>query len=257
MRIAVVAGGWHYPSHFFRALSAQADNMVELFCIGHRSPDLSIVRDEKLQTIGAAEGALADLDRTLYESFAGEGTLRGLGWDYREAPNTVGDWGFLNQWLGMLDYKLFDLILFAHDDTFIRRRDLFTALRERHAAEPDVLLWTNGRYPEAPLGYARGSLEVFTPALLDMLGGSIPLAETGLSREGKTDSPAGLEALSAWNANGEPLRTFMNECRLRVGYLSQYYRVSDYVIEGERGLLNALGGAPWSYNAGLKALGVL
>lgn len=257
MRIAMIAGGWHYPAHFYRVLAASADCDVELFCIGHRDPNLDIVRTEKADILKLVDGPLMELDRQLYESYICKRDLSALGWDYRPAANTVGDWGYVNQWLEMFDYTLFDLIVFAHDDTFIRRRDLFACIRELHVTYPEIILITNSIYSEAPVGYARGSFEVFTPQLLQALGGRIPLAETGLSREGKTDSPADMAALSAWNANGEPLRRFMNENRYQVGYLSSFYRVSDHMIEGERGFIHGLGGAPWSYNAGLKAKGVL
>ena len=206
---------------------------------------------------GAPAGPLGDLDRVLYEWVASVGMLKELGWDFRLCDNTQGDWGYVNQWLGLLDYTLFDAILFLHDDTFLRRGDLFRHVRVCCEGEPNTLLWTNGRYPEAPLGYARGSFEIFRPELIQMLGGKIPLAETGLDRTGKTDTPEGMDALSPWNALGEPLRQFMNARGLKVGYLSEYYRVSEWAIEGERGFLHRMGGAPWSYTKGLKGLGLI
>lgn len=258
MRIACVIGGWHYPLHLFRALAAQADADVDLFCIGHRSPDLPEVIEEKEVTDGVP-GELGELDRILYRDIASTGQLQELGWDFRLLDNSVGDWGYLNQWLEYMDSPLieYDAILFMHDDTYIRRDDLFRHVRVCCEAEPDTLLWTNGRYPEAPLGYARGSFEIFRPELIRMLGGRIPLGETGLDRTAKTDTPAGMDALSPWNALGEPLRKFMNDRNLRVGYLSEYYRVSQWAIEAERGFLHRTGGAPWSYLKGLRDLGVI
>jgi len=259
MRIAVLVGGWHYPLHMYRALSAQADADVDLFCIGHRSPDTVAVYEEKSILDGMELDTLVGLDRELYQDCATSADLKALAWKYGEAPNTVGDWGFLNQWISdtAVEYHAYDAILFLHDDTYIRRRDLFPMIRTICEQMPDTLLWTNGRYPEAPLGYARGSFEIFRPKLIRMLGGRIPLAETGLDRTGKTDTPEGLEALSKWNALGEPLRQFMNAWGLKVGCLSEYYRVSDFAIEGERGFLHRMAGAPWSFQAGLKALGVI
>ena|SRR5665213_69448 len=262
MRIAVLVGGWHYPLHLYRALSAQADADVDLFCIGHRSPDTAAVYEEKNILYGMELDTLVGLDRELYQDCATSADLKALGWRYIEAANTVGDWGFLNQWLsiqggGVTAFLGYDAILFLHDDTYIRRRDLFPMIRKLCKRVPDVMLFTNARYPEAPLGYARGSFEIFRPELIRMLGGRIPLGETGLDRTGKTDTPEGLEALSPWNALGEPLRQFMNARGLKVGYLSEYYRVSDFAIEGERGFLHRMAGAPWSFQAGLKALGVI
>ena len=261
MRIAVVAGGWHYPLHLYRALAAQADMDVELFCIGHRSPDVMEVHAEKQILETLPDSPLVDLDRTLYENTATSADMELLGWSYHEAVNTVGDWEYLNQWLSLRervgDFEEYGAILFAHDDTYIRRGDLFPHIREIIEAHPETLLWTNGRYPEAPLGYARGSFEIFQPKLIEMLGGRIPMADTGLDRTGKIDTPDGLGPLSPWNANGEPLRHFMNARGLKVGYMSQFYRVSQFAIEGERGFLHKMGGAPWSYNKGLTEMGVI
>ncbi len=258
MRIATICGGWHFPLHLYRALAAQADNDVDLFCIGHRSPDTVAVYEEKTVLDGMELTPLVALDRELYNDTATTKDLADLGWQSAWMPNIVGDWGFLNQWLElMVTAPQYDAILFLHDDTYIRRRDLFPMIRELCAREPNTLLWTNGRYPEAPKGYARGSFEIFRPELIRMLGGRIPLAETGLDRTGQTDTPQGMDALSAWNALGEPLRQFMNARGLEVGYLSEYYRVSQWAIEAERGFLHRTGGAPWSFLKGLQELGVI
>ncbi len=242
----------------YRALAAQADNDVDLFCIGHRIPDTVAVFEEKAVLDGMELTPLVGLDRELYNDTATTKDLADLGWQSAWMPNTIGDWGFLNQWLElMVTAPDYGAILFLHDDTYIRRRDLFPMIRELCTSKPDTLLWTNGRYPEAPKGYARGSFEIFRPELIRMLGGRIPLAETGLDRTGQTDTPQGMDALSAWNALGEPLRQFMNARGLDVGYLSEYYRVSQWSIEGERGFLHRTGGAPWSYLKGLRELGVI
>jgi len=264
VRIAVVMGGWHFPLHPFRALAAQTDADVDLFCIGHRSPDTMAVYEEKNILDGMELTPMVGLDRELYNSSATSADLKALGWEFHLEPNTIGDWGFLNQWLDVAVplstdglHDDYEAILFLHDDTYIRRNDLFPMIRDLILSNPQTLLFTNGRYPEAPLGYARGSFEIFRPELIRMLGGRIPLAETGLDRTGKTDTPAGMDALAAWNELGETLRKFMNSRGMKVGYLSEYYRVSSHVIEGERGFLHRMGGAPWSYSKGLKELGVL
>ncbi len=259
MKIAVVAGGWHYPLHLYRSLAAQADNDVDLFCIGHRSPDTVAVFEEKTILDAMDLTPLVGLDRELYNDTATSADLKALGWDLTMCDNTQGDWGFLNQWLHLFDYRKCDAILFLHDDTYIRRRDLFPMIRSICEDKPEILLWTNSRYESAgiPLGYARGSFEIFRPELIRMVGGRLPLGDTGLDRTGKTDTPDGMEALSPWNALGEPLRQFMNARGLEVGYLSEYYRVSQWAIEGERGFLHRTGGAPWSYLKGLKELGVI
>lgn len=248
MKLAVVAGGWHWPLHFYRAITQHAAG-ADLFVVAHRSPDLPIVQEEKRGVLKRASGPLADLDRDMYADFPTLRLLRAFGWKYEEAPNTVGDWGFFNQWLMTHDYRDYDVILNCHDDTYIRRHDLFDQL------SGEWLILANGRYPEAPEAYVRGSFEFWKREMLDRLGGRIDLGEIKLTREGKTDSPRGLNALSAWNDTCVPLREFMRKKRLsgRIGYLSPYYRISPWVIEGERGFVHLQGGAPWSFEAGLKA----
>ncbi len=254
MRLAVVAGGWHWPLHFFASVSKQA-GAADLFAVGHRSPDLPVVREEKRAILEALPGELGRVDRELYGRYADTAWLHRLGWRYREEPNTVGDWGFFNQWLETHDYRNYDLILFCHDDTYFRpRTDLFKFLAAV-ASSSDWLIVSHSKYPEAPQGYLRGSFEFWTPQMLDLLGGKIDLGRLGMTRMGQSDTPVGMEALSSWNATCDPLRRFMRERKLtdRIAYLSNHYRISPWAIEGERGFVSMQGGAPWSFEAGLQA----
>ncbi len=255
MKLAVVAGGWHFPAHFYSAIAAQASG-ADLFVVAHRNPELAIVREEKRELLARAIGPLAELDRELYAEFPTVSQLRALGWEYQEAPNTIGDWGFFNQWLEAHDYRDYDVILNCHDDTYIRRGDVLQFARLWIQREiPSPMLLANGRYFEAPEAYVRGSFEFWRRELLDMLGGRIDLGDVKLTREGKTDTPQGLGALSAWNDTAVPLRSFMQAHGLagRIAYLSPHYRISPWVIEAERGLLSNVGGAPWSFEEGMKA----
>lgn len=248
MKLAVVVGGWHWPIQPFHHLALQASG-ADLFVVAHRNPELPIVREEKQEQLNTAYGPLADLDRALYFDWPTVSQLERMGWTYIEAPNTVGDWGFFNQWLDRHDYREYDVILNCHDDTLIRKPGIFEQLTG------DWLLLANGKYPEAPDGYVRGSFEFWKRELIDHLGGRIDLGNLQLTREGKVDTPAGFNDLAAWNDTGVPLRDFMVRHGIadRIRYLSPYYRISPWVIEGERGLINSNVGAPWSFEAGLKA----
>lgn len=247
MRIAVVAGGWHWPLDFFRKIAEQSIG-ADLFVIAHRSPELPIVREEKREILSAAVGPLAELDRSLYSEFPTVAGLRSLGWNYSEAPNTVGDWGFFNQWLEKHDYREYDVILNCHDDTLIRRLDLFEQL------SGNWLMLSNGTYAQAPDAYVRGSFEFWKREMLDLLGGHIDLGELTLTREGKVDTPVGMNGITAWNATCVPLRQMMAREGMakRIAYLSPYYRISPWVIEGERGFMHSQDGCPWSFAEGLK-----
>jgi hypothetical protein len=253
MKLAVVVGGWHFPADFYDRLPSSLPG-AECFVVAHRNPELAIVREEKLAILNTVTGPLADLDREMYDSWLDVADLKDAGWHYAEAPNTIGDWGFFNQWLEKHDFRKYDVILNCHDDNYLRfgAGSLADALQ---SFDSDWLLLANGKYPEAPEGYVRGSFEFWKPELLEMLGGRIDLGNVSLTREGKTDTPQGLHALSAWNDTGVPLRDFLVQRGLtnRIQYLSPYYRVSPWVIEGERGFLHYQAGAPWSFEAGLRA----
>lgn len=256
MKLAIVVGGWHWPEHFFASIAIQSAG-ADLFAVAHRHPELPIVHEEKdfLWTDArVGDGPLLDVDRTLYRKIATVHRLRALGWEYQEEPNTIGDWGFFNQWLAQHDWRRYDAILNCHDDNFVRRDDLVEIL-----VNSDALLLAHGRYPEAPAGYVRGSFELWHRDLLDALGGQIDMGAIGLTRVGQTDSPEDLEALSEWNNTAVPLRRFMVErgWDKRIGYLSKFYRISPWLIEGERGFVHRTGGAPWSFKAGLEAFPVL
>lgn len=250
MKLAIVVGGWHWPLQPFLQLSIQATG-ADLYAIGHRSPDLPIVREEKREILAKAEGPLGGLDRDLYTDYARIDRLRELGWKFEEAPNTVGDWGFFNQWLERYGYKRYDIILNCHDDTWIQPGLIDELIRVRNE---NWLLLANGRYPQAPPAYVRGSFEFWKRELLDMLGGRIDLGTVNLSREGRIDTPQGIHALSEWNNTGVPLRQFLVSKGLagRVSYLSPYYRISRWAIEAERGFLHYQDGAPWSFLDGVR-----
>jgi len=251
MRIAVVAGGWHWPLHFFQEIAVQAED-VDLFAVSHRHPELPVVVEEKAATLRRLTGSLGDIDRKLYRHYATLADLEALGWEYSEAPNTCGDWCFLDQWLQAHDFREYGAVLSVHDDTWIRRRDLFEYVR---ALKPGWLLLANGSNAVEPADYVRGSFEFFSRELLEMLGGRIPLGDVKLTREGKTDSPASREELQPWNDTCFPLRRFLVDRGLdsRIARLSPYYRVSPWAIEGERGFIHRQGGGPWSMAEGLKA----
>lgn len=266
-RLAIIAGGWHFPYTFYldvARMPVPRGWKVDLFCVTHRDPILHCVWTEKAEVADMPADFCGECDRTMYRAYPPP-TVRELeaylGWKVQIEPNTVGDWGFFNQWLETHDYREYDMLLNCHDDTFIRDQALLvdvlsgSAILYGSASTASWLILGNGRYPEAPDAYVRGSFEFWKPEMLDLLGGKIDLGNIRLTREGLTDSPHELGALMAWNDTAVPVRDFMVRRGLadRVLYLSPYYRISRYVIEGERGFISRRGGAPLSFEAGLKA----
>jgi len=123
-KIAVVCSGWHYPLHFYEAISKQIlpDGWsMDMFCISHREPQYSEI--EKKDVV--LKGDRKHLDEKLYSKIATIEEIENLGWTYKEYPNTVGDWGCSNQWLEEYDYKNYELMLFTHDDNLILKDDWF------------------------------------------------------------------------------------------------------------------------------------
>lgn len=253
MKIAVIAGGWHFPLHFYREMARQEIPegwTVDLFCISHRDPQYS-AEDKKdiLPKLGLSYPET--LDRIFYEKIATVEEIEALGWKYHLCPNTMGDWGNTNQWLEMYDYKNYDILLTTHDDNFILNTRMYKDLL---AKETPWLILTNttGSAPDwreyikvRILGRAmnvRGSFEFFKKEMIDLMGGKFDLSETTLTREGEVHSDMNMKTLNNWNMNSVPLRHFLDEKGLanRVRAIADTYRVSDYCIEGERGFMSSI-----------------
>ena len=248
-----MAGGWHFPLHFYSRMALQ-NLHADKFVIAHRNPELPIISEEHALILRSSSGPLADLDRELYACYATISQLEALEWEYQLSPNICGDWCFLNQWMETHDYRDYDAILSCHDDTYIRRYDIFEQLD--HPRHGNWLILANGNAVVEPPGYVRGSFEFFSRELLDMLGGKIDLGDVRLTREGQVDSPRDRQTLQPWNDTGVPLRTFLVEQGLtdRIARLSPYYRVSPWAIEGERGFIHMQAWAPeWRMDQGLEA----
>ena len=179
------------------------------------------------------------MDAILYRELATKEKIEKLGFNYKEYPNTVGDWGNTNQWLEDNDYKKYDLFLFTHDDNLLLRNDMFKVVCEEiYPDKDDWLIITNSI--GTPPGSIRGSFEFFKKEMLDILGGKFDLTEVTLDRTGETENPKDWGDLFNWNATVYPLSDLLakNDLWSKVRILSSIYRVSIFCIEGERGLIS-------------------
>lgn len=247
-RLAVVAGGWHFPYHFYKQMAEQKVPKgweVDLFCVSHRDPEFSAPeKQEALRSIGYDRRAL--YDRILYEKMATVAELEAMGWKYSLEPNTMGDWGITSQWLEKNDYRKYDKLLYTHDDNFILTDRLFEDLLPQN----DWLILTNStghaqrrlrQWFHLPKPFfARGSFEFFTREAMDAIGGTFDLSRTTLTREGKFDSPTDFGELSNWNESDRAVRDLIEKKGLlpKTKSLSPYYRMSRYCLEGERGFIH-------------------
>lgn len=247
-RLAVVAGGWHFPLHFFERMKAQKlppEWSMDLFCVAHRDPAGS-AEDKKdvLPKLGYTRREL--YDRIFYREIATIEQIQALGFDYVLEPNTIGDWGNTNQWLAKHDYKQYDKFLFTHDDNFILTEHMledilpqedWVILTNSDGHSPGLKRALTGRGKEFTI---RGSFEFFTREMLDHLGGTFDESRVSLQREGATSSSTDITELSDWNNLLYPLLELIEEKGLkpRVKYLSRFYRMSRYCLEGERGFIH-------------------
>jgi hypothetical protein len=252
MRLAVVASGWHFPLHFYESMLKQIRPKgweIDFFCVSHRDPEHA--REEKKDDV-FEDTLRGNLDRQLYSGIPDVQTIKNLGWDYKEYPNTVGDWGNSNQWLEDHDYRDYDLFLFTHDDNLILHDRLVAdTIEDDNFKEWDIM--TNS--PGAPAGSIRGSFEFFKPKVLDLMGGKFDLSTVTLTREGITTASKELIELNDWNNIVYPLNVLIEEHGLKVAMLSPAYRVSAYCIEGERGFISNTHGSNTKFeDAGLEYL---
>lgn len=242
-RLAIVASGWHYPHNFYETMSKQhipKGWTVDYFCVSHRDPshaEMPCLIDLDENEYTQAKNTRLELDRKLYPKIITKEEIEKLGWEYKEYPNTIGDWGNSNQWLEDHDYTKYDLFLFTHDDNLILRFDMLKVVCEEMYHE-DWLILTNT--VGVPAGSLRGSFEFFKREMMDIMGGKFDLSQTLLDRTGETDNPANWTDLYDWNTTVYPLTNLLTEKKLweRVITFSPIYRVSLFCIEGERGLIS-------------------
>src|SRR3989344_4226934 len=221
-KLAVVASGWHFPLSFYEQISKQKipDGWeVEKFVVSHRGASYS--EKEKIETIARLGFTRRELyDRIMYRRVATVSEIEALGWNYALEPNTMGDWGCINQWLEKHDYRQYDKFLFTHDDNFILTDEVFTDI----LPQGDWLIMTNStgsaqrrlrQWFGLPKPFsARGSFEFFTREMMDKIGGSFDLSRTHVMRVGKFDQPKDFKEISEWNENDRAIKDFVDSNNL-------------------------------------------
>lgn len=236
-KLAVIASGWHFPSQFYEAIANQKKTEgweVDLFCISHRHPSHAF--EEKKDDV-FADDLRGKLDKKLYERIITIEEIEKLGWDYKECPNTIGDWGNTNQWLETHDYKEYDLFLFTHDDNLILTDEMFNKALPMYV-NWDIMCNSTGM----PKYTVRGSFEFFRREVLDAMGGKFDDSSISLKREGVTTASKDIRELYDWNHWTDMIMKVIEENKFRMAAVSPWYRVSPICIEGERGYISATHG---------------
>lgn len=233
-RIAIVVSGWHFPYGFYQVMAKQTIPKgwtVDMFVVSHRDPKFAKMPEFE-------DSIRGELDKKLYSKLATQEDIEKLGFEYKEYPNTIGDWGNSNQWLDDHNYKDYDLFLFTHDDNLLLRYDMLKVVCEEMFKDTWLILTnTIG----VPAGSIRGSFEFFKRQMLDKMGGKFDLSDTTLNRTGVTDNPENWSELYDWNTTVTPLANLLTTKNLwnRVIVFSPIYRVSLFCIEGERGTITS------------------
>ncbi len=272
-KLAVIASGWHYSSHFYEKISQQnpVENWdIDLFIISHRHPeDKNTIKEKEKVRNYKGEELFFYLDKVMYESPITKKELEDLGWKYIKKPNTIGDMEVFNQWSEDYDYKKYDLFLITHDDNLILSDNLFKDILEsniklykpisqsryglsKHQFNTEVvdnsldwLFLDNGYSEYIPKAFTpRGSFSFYKKELIDLLPeNKFNMYENGgygiVNRKGKTDS-VGYDGIKAWNTHAGTFRDSLYDLNLieYTRWLSDTKRVSKYCIEGERGFIN-------------------
>jgi len=264
-KIAIIIGGWHYPSHFYKKISELKipDGWVsDTFVVGHRDPDLEIISQEKHDVLKTLDenNDLVKLDNILYNKTINRSEIEQLGFDFKLEPNKIGDFYFFNQWSEKNDWKSYDLYLFMHDDTFMmkdtmivdvinKQCNLYYFQNEVDKNSPWLFLTACGDQMLCP----RASFAFFDKKLIEKLNGKFSMDNIKLNREGKTDTPGtGLQGTADWNMVSRNFTTFMQEngWQEKMLRLSPYYRISKYCLEGERGFSHIVKVAANSFISG-------
>ena len=272
-KLAVIAGGWHYPLHFFRAMQNQKipDGWeVDLFAIGHRDPDDDIVSQEKKNYLSKfkSNNSLIKMDNFLYKRIVTKEWFKKSKWNFWIDSNTVGDYAFYNQWNLKYNYKDYDVIFLVHDDNLIVSNNLFVDVLESKSdmfcikdrkinkikSDDNWLYIGNGW--DAGYYNPRGSFGFFKTELLEKLGGNFKIDNIDLIRTGENTTPEDHDALSDWNWCTKNFTKFMEDNNFldRMYRLSRNYRVSDYCIECERGFVSKARVSPNVYLSSLDKL---
>jgi hypothetical protein len=252
MKIAVIIGGWYFPAHLYEnVIKAKKPVNIELdyFVVSHRNPSFVDISNEMIPRI--KNNNIYDIE--LYSKISTYQNLKDMGYQVNEVSNLVGDYFFFNQWADFYNYKDYNYVLFMHDDNYLLPdfKNIFIDIFEK---ETLGVKFINGTWLDCSIKNfdyiansaggsgktARGSFSIWSKKFLDKLGGSFSIKGVTLTRENKFNTPNGHLEMADWNHIGRNLQEFVEENGMMESTyrLSKYYRISKYMIEGERGLIS-------------------
>lgn len=186
--------------------------------------------------------------------------------------NKIGDYYFINQWMEIYDVFLYDYIIFMHDDNYpssefqnilvdiFEKNDFDCYAHDHRHRDPSKQWYNKSKHSRLEidgvtgifkdLDYiansavgnrktARGSFSIWSRKFMETIK-EFPMEGVTLNRTGKEDTPIGHDQLEDWNNVGHNLQVWVEQNGfMDTTYrLSPYYRISKYLMEGERGLIS-------------------
>lgn len=269
MKIAIIAGGWHFPRHFYdtaRELVIPSNYEVDYIAICHREMTENLFQDYQERIKILPQNLIGRLDRILYKDYVNLEYLNNNGWKASLFPNTVGDFNFINQWLDTNPPE-YDLYIYLSDDIFLTP-EWKNFLLDLESNTLPIFGFDKGKWVEATLSddwvhigncpnpgskCMRSSTGIFSRSLISTLG-RFSLEKINLKRNGQVNNLWNHTDVQEWNQVQRNLQDYLESNNLdsKSFRLSNHYRASKYMIEAERGLLSNSKFHTSSYNSGVK-----
>lgn len=254
--ILILIGGWHYPYKFYEQISKlelPIGYNVKKFVVSHRNIDCNVVYDEKMQFI--EKNAVNKLDLDLYSQRLTKQNLDSWDIEYKEYPNVIGDFYFIDQYFSdHSDHP--DYLFFFHDDNYITNLNIISDIVNNNVdsyfylknkqvnkiKDDNWLHIANCFYEERFI--PRGSFNVFKKELLLNKHLFLKFDNVTLHRNNdiQSPSPENIEVLANWNNVCGNFGKYMLDNNLtdRSYRLSPIRRISNYLLECQRGFLRSL-----------------
>jgi hypothetical protein len=254
--ILILIGGWHFPYKFYEQISKLKipnDFTVKKFVVSHRDLDLQIVYDEKQKFI--LENEVNRLDKELYCNKLSKHQLNEWGIEYKEYPNVIGDFYFIDQYF--TDHtNIPDYLFFFHDDNYITNLNIISDIVSntvdtyyyldnkviKTIKNDDWIHLANCFYENRFI--PRGSFNVFKKDLLLERNKYLKFDNVSLTRNNEVISPDPdkILELRPWDMVCRNFGEYMvsNNLTNKSYRLSPTRRISKYLLECQRGFLRNL-----------------
>lgn len=262
---------------------------VDKYCVMHRMPpkehDEGLIDQLFTNSLHSnIRGKLSQFDDKLFGQMGSElnpiqyQELKDLGFITNLVDNKIGDYYFINQWMEIYDVTMYDYIIFMHDDNYPSSEfqnilvDIFNIYNtnnwlykfydEKKNWDLDYTMYEDiGKKVEfdyianSAVGNrktARGSFSIWSRKFMEAIK-EFPMENVTLNRTGKEDTPIGHDQLEDWNNVGHNLQVWVEQNGFmdKTYRLSPYYRISKYLMEGERGLISNIN-APINFSEGFN-----